>query len=151
MIKILSISDVITNSSSEVFIVHAKPEYQDEINSEIPELIENLCNALELNMNNMLEFDISNDSYINEDWHYHVAKNDLLIYSAYENSMPYWLMDFIEDLYNFPKFEDKFYGYYAEDLGVMDLPYYDWNEKDYAKKLKIKPQRIQSINRVHLG
>lgn len=149
--KILSISDVITNSSSEVFIIHAKPEFQDEINKEVPEIIKNLCEILELNINEILEFKIAEGSYIDINWDYHVAKNDLLIYSVDDNTIPYWLMEFISSLYNFPKFKEKFSGYYAKDLGEIELPYYDWNEPDYKKRNKLRKTEVESIHREHLG
>lgn len=149
--KVLSISDVITNSSSEVFIIHAKPEFQEIVNEEIPKMIENVCEAAELNINEILEFDVADHSYIDKDWWYHVKEGDLLIYSTGDNSIPYWLMEFIEGMYYNPKFKDKFSGYYAEDLGAVELPYYDWNESDYLKREKTRKTEIKSINRVHLG
>ena len=149
--KILNYSDVITNSSSEVFIIHAKPEFQDEINKEVPEIIRSLCEALELDINEILEFDIANDSYIDSEWHYHVAKNDLLIHSVSDNTIPYWLMEFIDSLYCFPKFRNKFSGYYAQDLGEVELPYYDWNEPNYKKRHKLRKTEVESIHREHLG
>ena len=98
-INILSISDVITNSSSEVFIIHGKPECQDELNEEIPELLNKLCEAINLDINKIMDFEISDSTYEDEDWNYHVENNDLIIRSQNDNSIPSWLMDFIESLY----------------------------------------------------
>ena len=148
--KVLSISDVITNSSSEVFVIHSKPEFQDEINREIPELLTSICELVGLDIDEVMEFDVSDKSEINADWSYHVAKNDLVIYSCGDNSIPYWLMEFIESLYYEPKFRDKFQGFYAEDLGEKNIPYYDWNAP-YDERHKIKSQKINSIQRRHLG
>lgn len=145
--KILSISDVITNSSSEVFIIHGKPEFQDELNEEIPELLKTLCDSIGLDINNMMYFNISNSSYIDEDWDYPVENNDLIIHSQSDNTIPLWLMEFIEYLYNFPKFQNKFFGYYAKDLGEKELPWYNWNKSKYEKR----KQEIESIQRHHLG
>ena len=99
----------------------------------------------------MMEFDVSDETYINEDWYYYVHKGDLLIYSTDDNSIPGWLMDIISDLNFTKKFKDKFSGYYAEDLGEIDLPYYDWNHKPDEPALKHKMTEIQSIQRHHLG
>ena len=146
-INILSISDVITNSSSEVFIIHGKPECQDELIEEIPELLDKLCEAVGLDINEIMDFEISDSTYDNEDWNYHVENNDLIIQSQSDNSIPSWLMDFIESLYYLPKFKDKFYGYYAKDLGEKKLRAYNWNTGEY----EIVNRRIESIHREHLG
>lgn len=145
--KILSISDVITNSSSEVFIIHSKPEFQDEINKEIPKFLEKLCKVVGEDLHTIMTFEISDKTEIDEDWLYYKAKNDLLIHSAEENSIPYWLINVISDLISIPKFKDKFSGYYAKDLGEINLPYYDWNSGEEKTKLT----EIQSIQRIHLG
>ena len=54
--KILSVSDVITNSSSEVFIIHGKPEFQEEINEKIPEFLRQLCTIFDINADDIMEF-----------------------------------------------------------------------------------------------
>lgn len=145
--KILSISDVITNSSSEVFIIHGKPEFQDELNEEIPEIINNLCEAVGLDIDEILYFDICDKSGIDDNWYYSFEKNDLMIHSVSDNTIPQWLMYFIEELYYFPKLRNKFFGYYAEDIGKIELPYYDWNDS----KTKTRFEEIESIQRHHLG
>ena len=149
--KILSISDVITNSSSEVFIIHAKPEFQDEINQEIPEFLKEVCDIFEEDIEDMMEFDVSDETYINEDWYYYVHKNDLLIHSISDNTIPQWLMEIIDNLPWTNKFRNKFQGYYAEDLGEIELPYYDWNHKPNEPGLKHRMENIRSIQRHHLG
>ena len=149
--KVLSISDVITNSSSEVFIIHAKPEFQEEINEEIPEVLRLICDLFEEDINEMMEFEVSDETYIDDGWYYYVHKGDLLIHSTTDNSIPGWLMDVISDLNYTKKFKDKFSGYYAEDLGEIDLPYYDRNHKPDEPALKHKMTEIRSIQRHHLG
>ena len=149
--KILSISDVITNSSSEVFIIHAKPEFQDEINQEIPEFLKEVCDIFEEDIEDMLYTEISDETYIDEEWYYYVHKNDLLIHSNSDNTIPDWLMNIIDDLPWINKFKDKFQGYYAKDLGEIDLPYYDWNHKPDEPGLKHRMENIRSIQRHHLG
>ena len=145
--KILSISDVITNSSSEVFVIHSKPEFQDEINKEIPEFLTKLCDFLEFDVKEIMEFDVSNSTYIDEDFNYNVFENDLLINSVDDNTIPYWMMELIEHLYYFPKFKDKFNGYFAEDLGKVTTKRWDWDKEEYA----YKNEKIRSIQRHHLG
>ena len=78
--KVISISDVITNSSSEVFIIHGKPEFQEELNEEIPEFLEKLCELFGEDINDIMEFDVSDETYIDEGWYYYVHKGDLLIH-----------------------------------------------------------------------
>ena len=148
--KIISFSDVITNSSSEVFVIHSKPEFQDEINESIPQLLINLCDLTSLDIDEVMEFEVADKSEVNRDWSYHVASNDLLIHSRGDNSIPGWLMDFIEEIPWLPDYIDKFQGYYAKDLGEVNIPYYDWNAP-YKDRYKIKPKEIESVQRVHLG
>ena len=149
--KILSISDVITNSSSEVFIIHAKPEFQDEINQEIPEFLKEVCDIFEEDIEDMLYTEISDETYIDEEWYYYVHKNDLIIHSNSDNTIPQWLMEIIDNLPWTNKFRNKFQGYYAEDLGEIELPYYDWNHKPDESGLKHRMENIRSIQRHHLG
>ncbi len=145
--KILSVSDVITNSSSEVFIVHSKPEFQDSINEEVPELLKKICEAVEEDIDEMLCCSVSPTTGIDEDWDYYYSEKDLIIESINDNSIPGWLMDFIQEIPYLSKFRDRFYGYYAEDLGEKNVPVYDWKVNDYV----LKPKRIESVQRKHLG
>ena len=145
--KILSISDVITNSSSEVFVVHSKPEFQDSINEEVPELLKKICEAVEEDINEMLCCSVSPTTGIDKDWGYYYNEKDLIIESINDNSIPGWLMDFIQEIPYLSKFRDRFYGYYAEDLGEKNIPVYDWKVNDYV----LKSNRIESVQRRHLG
>ena len=145
--KILSVSDVITNSSSEVFIVHGKPEFQDSINEEVPELLKKICEAVEEDIEEILCCSVSPVTGIDTDWGYYYNEKDLIIESVNDNSIPGWLMDFIQEIPYLSKFRDRFYGYYAEDLGEKNIPVYDWKVNDYV----LKPNRIESVQRRHLG
>lgn len=145
--KIISYSDVITNSSSEVFVVHAKPEFQEEINKEIPEFLQQICDFSGSDINEMMDFNVSDNSHINEDWYYYVNKGDLIITSVDDNTIPSWMIDLIDSINFLPKFKDKFGGYYSNDLGEIDMPYYDWSKDKESHKL----QKIPSIQRRHLG
>jgi len=145
--KILSVSDVITNSSSEVFVIHAKPNLQAEANDIIIELLNNICEATGDNIDDIMEFKVSDESYIDEDYGYNVEKGDLLIHSTSDNSIPGWLMDFISDLSYVKCTQPYLDSYYAEDLPEKHLPVYNYKIGDY----ELKPTKIQVVQRVHLG
>ena len=150
--KVLSYSDVITNSSSEVFVLHPKPEVnREELLSEITELLNTICELTGENPKETFYIDSSETSYIEDDWGYNVEKGDIMINSVEDNSIPGWLMDFIEDIKYMPKFEDKFSGYYAEDLGEKEMPTYKWNHEKRRYEDVIISTKIKSIQRVHLG
>lgn len=86
-------ADIITNSSSEVFIARNLKSK----NQEIIELIQNVAKAANLDLDEILEFEIaSEDERI--DSRIKCRKGDLLIWSADDNSIPYWLMEFISSL-----------------------------------------------------
>lgn len=88
-----SASDIITNSSSEVFIARNLKSK----NQEIIELIQNVAKAANLDLDEILEFEIaSEDERI--DSRIKCRKGDLLIWSVDDNSIPYWLMEFISSL-----------------------------------------------------
>ena len=88
-----SASDIITNSSSEVFIARNLKSK----NQEIIELIQNVAKAANLDLDEILEFEIaSEDERI--DSRIKCRKGDLLIWSADDNSILYWLMEFISSL-----------------------------------------------------
>lgn len=150
--KVLSYSDVITNSSSEVFVLHPKPEVdRDEFKCEIEVLLESLCRITGEDPDNMYILYSSDNSYIDEDWHYNVEVGDVVIESVDDNSIPSWLMEFIEDIIYLPKFKRNFSGYYAEDLGKKDMPVYKWNNEKYQYEEIIESKEIPSIQRKHLG
>ena len=106
--KIQSFSDIITNSSSELFIIHNPKENGDKITEFLQELY------------NLLKRDIDNDMYIEPvgtsqvqkvaKEGYKCKKGDLLIWSSNENSIPYPIMDLIEDL-----------PYLIDDLKGVDI------------------------------
>lgn len=150
--KVLSYSDVITNSSSEVFVLHPKPEVnRDEFLCEIEELLNTLCEITGEDPDDLYTIYSSEVDYIDEDYHYNVEEGDVVIESVDDNSIPSWIMEFIGDILYMPKFKDKFSGYYAEDLGKKDIPYDMWNEITNEYETVIKSREIESIQRRHLG
>lgn len=150
--NILSFSDVITNSSSEVFVLHPKPEVnKSEFECEIEVLLESLCRLAGKDPDDMYTIYSSETSYIDEDYHYNVEVGDVVIESNDDNSIPSWLMEFIGEINYMPKFKDKFSGYYAEDLGEKKMPMYKWNNEKRQYEDIIELRKIESIQRRHLG
>lgn len=91
---IQSISDIITNSSSEVFVIKG----QEERNQEIMDLITGLYNLLGRDIDDDLEIFISDEMFSDPDWNYKYEEGDIVIYSNDDNSIPYAIMVFIEEL-----------------------------------------------------
>ena len=85
-----SVSDIITNSSSEVFVVRNLKSR----NQELQELITSVMTAAGLEIDDILSFEVAST----DGWNIKYKKGDMLIWSADENSIPYWLMEFIEQL-----------------------------------------------------
>lgn len=103
--KIQSFSDIITNSSSELFIIHNPKENGDKIT----EFLQELYNLLKRNIDNDMCIEPVGTSQIQEvaGEGYNCKKGDLLIWSSSENSIPYPIMDLIEGL---PYLIDGFKG-----------------------------------------
>lgn len=91
MIKIQSFSDIITNSSSEVFVIST------DKHAEVAEFIKNVCDLFGVDMDEIMEFDSATK---NERVGYNLKckKGDLIIYSTGDNTIPDIIMDIIKDL-----------------------------------------------------
>lgn len=89
-----SVSDIITNSSSEVFVVRNLKSR----NQELQELIISVMTAAGLEIDDILCFEVASANGKVDDWNIKYKKGDMLIWSADQNSIPYWLMEFIEQL-----------------------------------------------------
>lgn len=89
-----SVSDIITNSSSEVFVVRNLKSK----NQELQELITSVMTAAGLEIDDILSFEVASTDGKIDGWNIKYKKGDMLIWSADENSIPYWLMEFIERL-----------------------------------------------------
>lgn len=91
MIKIQSFSDIITNSSSEVFVIST------DKHAEVAEFIKNVCDLFGVDMDEIMEFDSATE---NERVGYNLKckKGDLIIYSTGDNTIPDIIMDIIKDL-----------------------------------------------------
>lgn len=115
MINIQSISDIITNSSSEVFVITT------DKHAEVAKFIKDVCEVFGVDMDEIMEFESSTTNHKDSYTGVKVAKGDLVIYSAEENSIPAIIMDMIESL--------------------------DW--ASYLPN--VKPLNIKRVHREHIG
>ena len=89
---IQSISDIITNSSSEVFVVST------DKHAEVAEFIKNICDIFGVNMNEIMEFDSATENGYIKGWDIKYKKGDLIIESTDDNTIPGIIMNIIEEL-----------------------------------------------------
>ena len=102
MIKIQSISDIITNSSSEVFIIDTdKPEV-------IEQLLRDICEVCHWDIEEIMNFATANEDGKIDGWNIDYNAGNLIIRSVSDNTIPYFLMTLIEDLQweNIPALQD---------------------------------------------
>lgn len=92
MIKIQSISDIITNSSSEVFIIDTNKH------AEVSKFIEDICNIFGVNVNDIIEFESATKDGGIYGWDAKYKKGNLLVWSKGENSIPFPILDLITNL-----------------------------------------------------
>lgn len=92
MSKIQSISDIITNSSSEVFVITT------DKHAEVAKFIKDVCEVFGVDMDRIMEFDSVTTNHKDPYSGIKVSKGDLLIYSTEDNSIPGVIMDMIESL-----------------------------------------------------
>ena len=94
IIPVQSISDVITNSSSELFIIK-NPKKKGE---EITEFLQGVYKLLGQDIDEDMYIESANAQSIKDVSYqgYKCEKGDLLIWSQEENSIPYPIMDLIE-------------------------------------------------------
>jgi len=106
--KIHSISDVITNSSTELFVISSEVSCVD-VEKRLDELWRNFCAEYKEYERTSLEANvkIADKSYYTESaygpgWstylEYHVG--DIMIRSSYDNSIPYDFFEWIENEFN---------------------------------------------------
>ena len=119
-IHIQSVSDLITNSSSEVFICSVDSNNTEALRSEIESLINILMEALGYVNDDYYTgavVEVADKDGIIEGWNYKYKKGDILIWSRDENSIPWDIMNILEDLNYLPKFEDKVTNVERHHLG----------------------------------
>lgn len=93
MNKIQSMSDIITNSSSEVFIV------ETDNHEKVINFINDVCEIFGLNTDDLMYFESADhdgnvDGWRNTDY----KEGNLLIWSAGDNAIPYYIMEIISEL-----------------------------------------------------
>lgn len=117
MNKIQSFSNIITNSSSEVFILDT------DKHQEVEQLLTDVCEVLGLNIEDVMGFESADCDGVADryDLNSIYKKGNLLIWSAEDNSIPFYLMDLIDCL--------------------------NW-ERGVPKS---KDLNIKSVKRIHLG
>lgn len=92
MNKIQSISDIITNSSSEVFVITT------DKHAEVAKFIKDICDVFGVDMDEILEFDSATTNHRDSYTGVKVSKGDLIVYSTGDNSIPAIIADMIESL-----------------------------------------------------
>lgn len=98
--KIQSISSIITNSSSEVFIISTNNH------EEVIQFLAEVCDVLGYNFDTIACTTSATRDGAIEGWEsIQYSKGDLIIESAWENSIPWLLMDLISNLDCLPKAE----------------------------------------------
>ena len=92
MIKIQSMSDIITNSSSEVFIIDA------ENHDTLIEFISDVCNVFGWDVNDLMTFESPAQDGEISGWNIKYKADSLVIWSQGDNSIPSSIMTLIEEL-----------------------------------------------------
>lgn len=123
VIKIQNISDVITNSSSEIFICQTDnpQEVADIIKEVLTDVYENFRKAracggrdklslYEETLDEILEISVADHDGGDSDWGYTYKKGDIIIEGLYDNSIPPILMDFIYEFFDWNKVEQHHLG-----------------------------------------
>lgn len=101
-LKIQSVSDIITNSSSEIFVIKEAGKYEQEVKDFLNEVVKLL------GYNNDLYVIFTANRNLKDSWYnYSYSKGDLIIESRTANSIPYVLIQIIDELGAIPKFRNK--------------------------------------------
>ena len=88
---IQSISDIITNSSSEVFVISTNKH------AEVASFIKDICDIFGVDMDDIMEFEsATKDGRVGYDLK--PKKGDLIIYSTGDNTIPWAIIHLIEEL-----------------------------------------------------
>lgn len=89
---IQSISDIITNSSSEVFVISTNKH------AEVVDFIKKVCDLFGVDMDEIMVFESATKNGRVDDSLKH-KKGDLIIYSTDDNTIPSAIVNIIEELY----------------------------------------------------
>ena len=116
VIKIQNISDVITNSSSEIFICQSDtPEETADFMRDVLEKVyecykearshanKNTCSYYGESLDDLLVISVADRDYTDSGWGYSYKKGDIIIESTSDNSIPSIIMDFIYEFFGWDK------------------------------------------------
>lgn len=115
ILNIQSLSDIITNSSSEVFICSTN-DNPDTLVQELQELIDNLAESLGY-IEKIAYVEIAYESGYDKWYNYSWNKGDILIESTSDNTIPYAVIELLENLEYYPKFENRITNVERHHLG----------------------------------
>lgn len=120
-IHIQSISDLITNSSSEVFICSVDSTNTEALRDEIEELIDTLMKLLGYEDDSYYcgaTVEIAESDGVVDGWNdYKYKKGDILIWSNDDNSIPWDIMNILSDLQYNKRFGDRITNVERHHLG----------------------------------
>lgn len=98
-----SIIDVITNSSTELFVLDT-----DKSLDFVKEILESAIQLHnKINKSHLKFKDVFDEPYIQEGdskidgWDINIPDKSIVIYSARDNSVPWWICDFLEDNFGY--------------------------------------------------
>lgn len=89
---IQSFSDIITNSSSEVFVIESKDH------EKIKTFLADVCEVFGWDVNDLMTFESAEKDGDVEGWYSTYKAGDLLIWSTDDNSIPSIIMEIISDM-----------------------------------------------------
>ena len=123
IVKIQNVSDVITNSSSEIFICKSDtPEDTvDLIRDVLTNVYENLKRARDNagrntygyygeSLDDLMYIHVAPHDYTDDGWGYSYKEGDIIIESTGDNSIPPILMDFIYEFFSWDNIERHHLG-----------------------------------------
>jgi len=103
VIKVHSFIDVITNSSSELFVVKDKKQTVETIREILSEIIEVCCPNIPPT-EDIYEIEVCNKKvakdYVSEWYDINISPGDIIIKSSCDNSIPYSIFEIIEERFN---------------------------------------------------
>lgn len=118
VIKIQNVSDVITNSSSEIFICKSDTpeETVDLIRDVLTDVYEcfkrardnaskNTYSYFGENLDDFMSIYVATSDYSDDNWNYSYKKGDIIIESTSDNSIPTIIMDFIYEFFTWDAVE----------------------------------------------
>ena len=97
---IQSFSDIITNSSSEVFVIESKDH------EKIKTFLADVCEIFGWDVNDLMTFESVKEDGKVDGWYSTYKAGDLLIWSNGTNSIPYIIMEIISEMKWVPSLKD---------------------------------------------